>query len=198
MAAKCTACRTPCNPWDMRFPLCVGNMFDCAMFSFICALPSQPQQKLLLPCSAGSQVLRHSLTSPVRTRPHCGLWPSRTGLDPRTKACWRSPGSRACCFLSVRGLYRLRRTGQPLAYNAVAVLPSSYSSWSRHPDLPAFRSSITPPTFTSGLRFKRQLTMPPARLEVRMESLIPFLWGSFIPYNMPVYPGARRNTGKRK
>ena len=25
-----------------------------------------------------------------------------------------------------------------------------------------------------------------------MESLSPFLWGSFIPYNMPVYPGALR------
>ena len=24
-----------------------------------------------------------------------------------------------------------------------------------------------------------------------MESLSPFLWGSCIPYNMPVYPGAR-------
>jgi hypothetical protein len=35
-------------------------------------------------------------------------------------------------------------------------------------------------------------TMPTARLEVRMESPLPFLKGSFIPYNMPVYPGARR------
>ena len=25
-----------------------------------------------------------------------------------------------------------------------------------------------------------------------MDSLSPFLWGSFIPYNMPVYPGALR------
>ncbi len=44
---------------------------------------------------------------------------------------------------------RLRRTGQPLAYNVAAVLPSSYSEWSRHPDLRAFRSSIAPPTDTS-------------------------------------------------
>jgi hypothetical protein len=29
-----------------------------------------------------------------------------------------------------------------------------------------------------------------------MESLSPFLWGSCIPYNMPVYPGARRITPK--
>jgi hypothetical protein len=33
--------------------------------------------------------------------------------------------------------------------------------------------------------------MSHARLEVRMESLSPFLWGSCIPYNMPVYPGAQ-------
>jgi hypothetical protein len=40
---------------------------------------------------------------------------------------------------------RLRRTGQPLAYIAAAVLPSSYSECSRHPDLRAFRSSIARP-----------------------------------------------------
>src|SRR5882757_9896668 len=44
---------------------------------------------------------------------------------------------------------RLRRTGTPLANNVVAVLPSSYSEWSRHPDLRAFRSSIAPPTDAS-------------------------------------------------
>jgi hypothetical protein len=70
---------------------------------------------------------------------------------------------------------RLRRTGQPLAYNAAAVLPSSSSEWSRHPVLPAFRSSIAPPTDASGLRFKKHLAMSPARLEVRMDSLLPFL-----------------------
>jgi len=25
-----------------------------------------------------------------------------------------------------------------------------------------------------------------------MDSLLPFLWGFFIPYNIPVYPGALR------
>ena len=93
------------------------------------------------------------------------------------------------------GLDGLQLRSQPLASNAVAVLPSSYSTWSRHPDLPVFRSSITPPTNASGLRFKRHLTMTPARLEVRMDSLLPFLQGTCTPYNMPVYPGARRKTG---
>src|SRR5947208_2754093 len=31
------------------------------------------------------------------------VWPSRTGLDRQTKACWRSPGSRACCFSACAG-----------------------------------------------------------------------------------------------
>jgi len=35
-----------------------------------------------------------------------------------------------------------------------------------------------------------------ARLGAKMDSLSPFLWDSFIPYNMPVYPGARRVVGK--
>jgi hypothetical protein len=34
--------------------------------------------------------------------------------------------------------------------------------------------------------------MSHARLEVRMESLLPFLQGTRTPYNMPVYPGAQR------
>src|ERR1035441_8591190 len=37
-----------------------------------------------------------------------------------------------------------------------------------------------------GLRFATHLAMCHARLEVRMESLSPFLWGSCIPYSMPV------------
>jgi hypothetical protein len=76
---------------------------------------------------------------------------------------------------------RLRRTGQPLAFNAAAVLPSSISEGSRHPDPSAFRSSIARPTGTSGLRFRGQLTLPPARLEARMESLFSFPVGLLHP-----------------
>src|SRR5271157_1585596 len=48
---------------------------------------------------------------------------------------------------------RLRRTGQPLASNAAAVLPSSYSSGSRHPDLAFFEAqSPRPPMPRSTLR----------------------------------------------
>jgi len=65
--------------------------------------PPQPPPRVALPCSAGSSVLRHSPTSPVRSRPPFGLWPSRTGLDRLTKTCRTSPGSRACCFSACAG-----------------------------------------------------------------------------------------------
>src|ERR1022692_2575853 len=72
----------------------------------------------------------------------------RTGLDRQTKACWRFPGSRACCFSACAGS---QPTQDPTATRdcAAAVLPSSYSEWSRHPNLRAFRSSIAPPTDAS-------------------------------------------------
>src|SRR5438477_5934453 len=70
---------------------------------------------------------------------------------------------------------RLRRTDSPLANSVAAVLPSSISERSRHPDPSAFRSSIARPTGTSGLRFKRHLAVSPVRLEARMGSLSPFL-----------------------
>src|SRR5260370_7548915 len=65
--------------------------------------PSRPPRKVALRCSAGSLVLRHSPTSPVRSCPQFGLWPSRTGLALLAKACGRYPGSRACCFSACAG-----------------------------------------------------------------------------------------------
>src|SRR5271168_2820798 len=56
---------------------------------------------------------------------------------------------------------RLRRTVQPLAICAAAVLPSSYSEWSRHPDLRAFRSSIAPPTDASVYASSNTSRCPP-------------------------------------
>ncbi len=48
------------------------------------------------------------------------------------------------------------------------------------------------------LRFTCRLATTRAKLAVRMESLPPFLQDSFIPYFMPVYPGApQRSTGPR-
>src|SRR5215472_6577645 len=123
------------------------------MFSFICALPS--------PASAGS------------CPPLFGRFTGSTAQSDFSSACVSvvrlcaftdRPSSitegaleisRFSCMLfpSVRGLCRLRRTGQPLASNAAAVLPSSYSSGSRHPDLAFFEAqSPRPPMPRSTLR----------------------------------------------
>ena len=59
----------------------------------------------------------------------------------------------------------------------------------RHPDL-LFSKLYTQPTDASCLRFGDGLTAATARLEVRWFAT-PFLQDSFIPYYMPVYPGAR-------
>ena len=53
-----------------------------------------------------------------------------------------------------------------------------------------FRSSNTQPADALCLRFDGGLTTATARLKVRWFA-IPFLPDSFIPYCMPVYPGAR-------
>ena len=89
---------------------------------------------------------------------------------------------------------RLRRTGQPLACNAAAVLPSSYSSGSRHPDLPRFRSSIARPTNASVYASNDTSRGHPQ--DSRSGWIRYFLsCRDLHPYNMSVYPGARRVRG---
>src|SRR5713226_6045471 len=59
---------------------------------------------------------------------------------------------------------RLRGTDSPLAIGVAAVLPSSYSEWSRPPDLRAFRSSIAPPTDASIYASRNTSRCPPQDL----------------------------------
>jgi hypothetical protein len=158
----------------MLIPALCREHVTLRMFFTTHALPSLTSAEGCPPLFGSSQVLRHGPTSPARACPHCGLWPSRTGLDRQTNA---PEISRFSCmlFLSVRGFLDYAGPDSHSRNNAAAVLPSSSSEWSRHPVLPAFRSSMAPPTDASGLRFKEHLAMSPARLEVRMDSLLPFL-----------------------
>ena len=97
------ALRTPRNPWDMRFPLCIGDMWDRTIFSSICALPS--------PSSAeASTCLFDRFTGTTAQSdfsctctPTVRFWASPTGLDLTTKTYRRSAGSRACCFSGCAG-----------------------------------------------------------------------------------------------
>src|SRR5271167_1215474 len=82
---------------------------------------------------------------------------------------------------------RLRTARSRLSRNSrVAFLQSGES---RRPGL-RFSKLNSPAHRCPCLRFGRHLAMSPARLRAKMESLSPFLWDSFIPCNMPVYPGA--------
>src|SRR5207244_1259327 len=101
--------------------------------------------------------------------------------------------SRFSCmlFLSVRGFSDYAGPNSHSRNSVAAVLPSSISEGSRHPDPSAFRSSIARPIGTSGLRFTRHLTVPPARLEARMESLFSFPVGLFHPLQ---HAGLSRRT----
>src|SRR5216684_9300271 len=119
------------------------------MFSFVCALPS--------PTSAeGCPPLFGWFTGSTAQSDFSGTCVSAVWFMAfADRPCSSDQGvleiSRFSCmlFLSVRGFSDYAGPKQPLAICAAAVLPSSYSEWSRPPDLRAFRSSIAPPTGAS-------------------------------------------------
>src|SRR6202000_1799466 len=132
----------------MRFPLCVGSMFDCAMFSFICALPS-PTSAVAFASLFGwftGTTAQSDFSNTYMSALRLAAFADR----PSSVGEGVLEISRFSCMLFYQRarVLRLRRTGQPLACNAAAVLPSSNSEESRHPDLPAFRSSMVRPTNT--------------------------------------------------
>jgi hypothetical protein len=119
--------------------------------------PPQPPRKVSLRCSAGSQVLWHSPTSPTRACPHYGLWPSRTGPPRQAKACWRSPGSRACCFLACAGsidyagpdhhsrITRLPYCLPPTHHGVGTLIYRLFEAQSPRPPIPPFYASSATP-----------------------------------------------------
>src|SRR5579863_2706212 len=140
-------------------------------------------------CSAVSSVLRPCSTPRWRSCPDCACrFPDRSlGLvDP-----WDTGEvSRFSCmqFLGVPLALGLRRARGRLAFASPAMLPSRW----RHTvgaRLGCFRSSIPrPPMPLSTLH----LTSRDVRRKDSRPRWVatPFLWGSFIPCYMPVYPGA--------
>jgi hypothetical protein len=108
-----------------------------------------------------------------------------------TKTYTRSPGSRACCFSACAGSQTTQdqTSHSRFAWLSCCLPPLGIESASCSI---GFSKLNSPAHRYLYLRFKRNLAVSPARLEARMDSLFPFLYGSFIPYNMPVYPGALR------
>src|SRR5216683_6841060 len=164
------------------------------MISLVCALPSQPPRKLALLCSTGSLVLRHSPTSPARSRPPFGLWPLRTGLVLSSKTYRRSPGSRACCFSACAGSQTAQDRNNHSRFSVVAVLPSSTRTESASCSI-GFSKLNSPAHRYPCLRFKRRLAISPARLEARMDSLLSFPVGLFHPLQ---HAGLSRRSPSRR
>jgi hypothetical protein len=151
------------------------------MFSSVCALrPRPPPKAAALRCSAGSLVLRHSPTSPVRSCPPFGSWPSRTGLDLLTKTCRRSPGSRACCLSACAGILDYAGPSNPLAIMWLLCCLPPLGTESASCSI-GFSKLNSPAHRYLCLRFKRYLAISPARLEARMDSLLSFPVGLFHP-----------------
>src|SRR5579859_5356733 len=97
-------------------------------------------------------------------------------------------------FLSVRGFLDYAGPNSHSRSNAAAVLPSSSSEWSRHPDLPPFRNSITRPTKPlSTLRLAPRDATRKTRGQDGFATSFPA--GILPPLQHAVYPGALRIGG---
>jgi hypothetical protein len=88
-------------------------------------------------------------------------------------------------FLSVRGFSDYAGPADRSRLSRISRFAFLHQEESRRPDF-RFSKLNRPAHRYPCLRFERRLAMPPARLGAKMESLSPFLWDSFIPYNMPV------------
>src|SRR5262249_37687775 len=87
---------------------------------------------------------------------------------------------------------RLRRTEQSTRDLRGCCVAFLHSERSRRPVPLAFRSSIARPTDTSVYASNGTSRCHLQDSRPGWIRCAPFLWGSFIPYNMPVYPGALR------
>src|SRR5664279_3941850 len=123
------------------------------MFSFICALPSPASAGSCLPLfgrftgSTAQSDFSSACVSVVRL---CAFTDRPSSITEGALEI-----SRFSCMLFPQRARALTTTQdrQPLASNAAAVLPSSYSSGSRHPDLAFFEAqSPRPPMPRSTLR----------------------------------------------
>ena len=167
-------------------PHCVGLVSDGTMFSLARALfsPDSAEDRSFLFVWFIDSMARSDSSRACAS----AVWLYAFADRPRSLAGRGAPEvSRFSCvlFLSVRGFFDYAGPTARSRYRETAVLPSSNQE--RVGILVLRFSKLNSPTHRYPcLRFKRHLTMPPARLRAKMESLSPFLWDSFIPCNMPV------------
>ena len=174
------------DPCDSRFPLCVGLLRDSTAFSLVHTLPSTTSAEANTSLFGGFTGTMVQSDSSAACMSGLRLSPSRTGLLAQTPR--RPPGSRACCFSTCMGSPTTpgRRPTRDLTPVLRVGFPSSEQG--RRPEV-RLRSSIpSPPMPLSTLR--QPPRDDPRKTRGQDGFATPFLWGSFIPDNMPVYPGA--------
>src|ERR1035437_5171194 len=116
---------------------------------------------------------------------------SRSSLDPDAPEV-----SRFSCmlFLSVRGFLDYAGPTDHSRCNAASHFAFLRLGTESAPCSSVFRSSIARPTDTPDLRFNQHLDNVDRKIRGQDGFASPFLYDSFIRYNMPVYPGAPRDT----
>jgi hypothetical protein len=190
IGVSCAACRTSHTPWDTRTPaLCLARAR--VRDVFLGLHPFRPN-------------LRRRWHSVVRLvhRDSGAVRPLQAVHGRHTALRLRAPVSAAGDPRHPGGLpvlvhvasrraetLRLRRVDEPLASHATRRVAFPLRGMGSAP-WRNFSKLHRPARRCPCLRFTRHLAMPPARLRVRIESLAPFLQGSCIPCNLPVYPGA--------
>ena len=135
---------------------------------------------------AAQRTLWRSPTPLRRACPLYGVTPFRTDLDSgRVEKPQRSPGSRACCFSACAGSQTTQ--GQLAARDsATSRVAFPVRETVGVPGPIPFRSSIARPTDALVYASTHTSRCQSQDSGSRWSSLSPFLWGSFIPYNMPV------------
>ena len=180
------ALRTPANPWDTPFPLCVGYVLGRPAFSLISSLPSPLSADDLVSLFewfiGNTPLCDSSQTYTRAVRPG----PSPADL-PSVLTAGVSEVSRFSCmkFLDVPWGLRPRRTEQELAISLPSMLPSAHIN-RVGVRVVSFRGSMaTPPIlylrFTGSLAVAVQDSRPSGSLFLSCKALSSSTSCRFIP-----------------
>ena len=183
--------RTPSSAWGTACPP-------------LCAVRGAPDDVLLGP-GPSLQILRRRLPALVRTlRGYYGPVRLLGGVRVGRAACAfphrpatsrqappRSPGSRAGSFLTCTG--SPTAPGSPAACDSATVdMAFPFCPQGRHPNLGISRLNRRPAS--ASVNASPAMSPSPAHDSRSAWFATPSLWGSFIPYSPPVYPGAFGQT----
>src|SRR3989442_392504 len=154
--------------------------------------PPSPLPRALVPllCSTASSVLLRHPTPHCRACRSCGFRLLRPDCGFRLQSAMGSPGSRAYNFAACQGVSDYVGSLSGSRSYAVTACCLPLQTTGSATSVRGFRSSIPCPSLPL---FMLRTAPHDARRKTRGQDgfAAPFLSDSFIPYCMPVYPGAR-------